>query len=435
MFPSISEEWEPEMVIVASSAPGPHGTVSSASDESLADVLRLGANDSLTKPREFVPVRVVPGKAPRVLDTRSRAGAPGCDPCHVGRFGALIGASQPMLRVYDLIGRVARTSASVLISGETGTGKEVVAQTIHSLSHRRNQPFLALNCGAVSAALIESEVFGHERGSFTGADRLHKGYFERADRGTLFLDEISEMPGELQVRLLRVLETSAVSRVGGTETLKLDVRIIAATNQRPDQAVAAGRLRQDLLYRLNVFPMALPPLRERGSDVLLLAEEFLSDLNLAEGTAKKFTAATLERLLLHTWPGNVRELRNVVHRAFILAEEEVGVDCVGPGVLGSIGGEGSLTVARCASSLVIQLGTSLAEAERRLILGALDHFGCDKEKASKTLGISVKTIYNRLREYRAGGGSEGTVGIHEKVVSIGRARLDGARSRARPPGP
>ena len=373
--------------------------------------------------------RVEPGSGPRAVETR-----PGCDLPGLGRFGALIGASQPMQRVYELIARVAPTTASVLISGETGTGKEVVAQTIHSLSHRGNQAFLPLNCGAVSAALIESELFGHERGSFTGADRLHKGYFERADRGTLFLDEVSEMPGELQVRLLRVLETSAVGRVGGTETLKLDVRIIAATNQRPEQAVAAGRLRQDLLYRLNVFPMVLPPLRERGSDVLLLAEEFLSDLNLAEGTAKRFTAASLERLLLHTWPGNVRELRNVVHRAFILAEEEV--DCVVPGLLGRVGGEGSLaTVERCASSLVIQLGTSLADAERRLILAALDHCGLDKEKAAQTLGISVKTIYNRLREYKGDSGSERIVGIDEKVVSIGRVRVDGARSREWPPGP
>ena len=218
--------------------------------------------------------------------------------------------------------------ASVLIAGETGTGKEVVAQAIHSLSHRSKEAFLPLNCGAVSAALIESELFGHERGSFTGADRLHRGYFERADRGTLFLDEITEMPGDLQVRLLRVLETSVVGRVGGTQTLEINVRIIAATNQRPEEAIAAGLLREDLLYRLNVFPLMLPPLRERGEDVVLLADAFLGDLNVAEGTAKKFTAACLERLRRHAWPGNVRELRNVVHRAFILAEENVGVDCL-----------------------------------------------------------------------------------------------------------
>jgi DNA-binding NtrC family response regulator len=244
------------------------------------------------------------------------------------------------------------------------------------------------------------------------------------------------MPGDLQVRLLRVLETSAVTRVGGAESLKFDVRIIAATNRRPERAVAEGRLRQDLLYRLNVFPIELPPLRERGRDVLLLAEEFLGDLNLAEGTAKRFTAAGIERLLRYTWPGNVRELRNVVHRAFILAEEDMGVDCVVPCSLGSVSNEGSFATAELrGSSLVIQLGTSLAVAERRLILAALDHFEGDKPKAAQALGISVKTVYNRLREYKADSGKVRTAGIHEKVVTFRRSRVDGARSRERPPGP
>jgi DNA-binding NtrC family response regulator len=321
----------------------------------------------------------------------------------VDRFGPLIGASQSMRSVYKLIGRVAGTNAGVLISGETGTGKELVAQTIHSLSRRSEQAFLPLNCGAVSAALIESELFGHERGSFTGADRLHRGYFERANRGTLFLDEICEMPADLQVRLLRVLETSSVARVGGTEPFKFDVRIIAATNRPPEQAVATGRLRQDLLYRLNVFPIELPPLRERGGDVLLLADEFLGALNLAERTGKRFAATSIEPLLRYTWPGNVRELRNVIHRAFILAGEDAEVDCVVPS-LGGAGDQGSFATGEpCAPSLVIRTGTSLAQAERRLILAALAHFGGDKRKAALALGISVKTIYNRYREYRVDG--------------------------------
>jgi transcriptional regulator with PAS, ATPase and Fis domain len=357
----------------------------------------------------------------RGSDCLAKAGANACGLRGLDGFGALIGDSQPMQRAYDLIGRVARSDASVMISGETGTGKEIVAQTIHSLSRRRHEAFLPLNCGAVSAALIESELFGHERGSFTGADRLHRGYFERADRGTLFLDEISEMPGELQVRLLRVLETSAVGRVGGTESLKVDVRIIAATNQRPEQAVAAGRLRQDLFYRLNVFPITLPPLRERGDDVLLLADEFLNDLNLAEGTSKRFTEASLERLLRYGWPGNVRELRNIIHRAFILAEEEavVDLDCVLPRSLGIVGGgPSSATGERGSPSLVIGLGTPLAEAERRLILAALEHFGGDKRRAAQALQVSVKTIYNRLREYRADSGSERTGEPRPKVTSL-----------------
>jgi two-component system response regulator AtoC len=317
-----------------------------------------------------------------------------------GRFGPLIGASPPMLGLYELIARVAPTSASVLISGETGTGKELVAETIHSLSRRSKEAFLPLNCGGVSPSLIESELFGHERGSFTGAERLHKGYFERAHRGTLFLDEITEMPADLQVKLLRVLETSLVSRVGGSGAIKVDVRIIAATNQRPEQAVATGRLRQDLLYRLDVFPMTTLPLRKRGGDVGLLAEEFLSALNAAEGTAKKFTATCLDRLSRHSWPGNVRELRNVVHRAYILAEQNVGVGCLPFSPLDiiddasePIGGKAG------ASNVVTPLGTTIAEAERRLILATLAHVG-DKSTAAKMLGISIKTLYNRLTAYR-----------------------------------
>ena len=297
-----------------------------------------------------------------------------------------------MQAVYDLIGRVARTDASVLITGETGTGKDVVALTIHSLSRRSKEAFLPVNCGAISANLIESELFGHERGSFTGADRMHKGYFERAHRGTLFLDEITEMPLELQVRLLRVLETATVTRVGGNEPIKIDVRILAATSLRVEEAVAASKLREDLFYRLNVFPIALPPLRERGEDVELLAEQCLGELNAASGTAKHFTRACLERLRRHSWPGNVRELKNVIQRAFILAEEDVGVDSLPLGV----------TEVVPASSVVMRVGTPIAEMERRLILATLDQCDGDKKKAADVLKISLKTLYNRLNEYKPG---------------------------------
>jgi DNA-binding NtrC family response regulator len=358
------------------------------------DSLRRGNGDHLPSP--------LSDRAARDLEMRS-ANALREELRDVGRFGPLIGASAPMQAVYDLIGRVACTGAGVLISGETGTGKEIVAQTIHSLSHRSHEAFLPLNCGALSSTLIESELFGHERGSFTGADRLHRGYFERADRGTLFLDEISEMPSELQVRLLRALEASAVSRVGGVQSIKVDVRIIAATNLEPGQAVAAGRLRQDLLYRLNVFPIGLPPLRDRGDDVLLLAEEFLRELNLAEGSAKTFTPACLEQLRRQTWPGNVRQLRNVVHRAFILAEDELGVaDLLLPRREGIVTDAWRVTHELGASNLVTRLGTSLASAERGLILATLEHCHGDKKSAAEVLGLSVKTIYNRLREYKAG---------------------------------
>jgi transcriptional regulator with PAS, ATPase and Fis domain len=242
----------------------------------------------------------------------------------------------------------------------------------------------------VSATLIESELFGHERGSFTGADRLHKGYFERAHRGTLFLDEITEMPAELQVKLLRVLETSAVTRVGGSQAVKVDVRIIAATNRRVEDAVAAGKLRADLLYRLNVFPIALPPLRERGDDLERLAEYFLGELNEAEGTAKQLTPAGRERLRRYAWPGNLRELKNALHRGFILAEEGGDVELIA---------EAIVTEAPSAT-LVMPVATSIAEAERLLILANLEKFDGDKKKVAAALHISLNTLYSRLSEYK-----------------------------------
>jgi transcriptional regulator with PAS, ATPase and Fis domain len=240
---------------------------------------------------------------------------------------------------------------------------------------------------------LESELFGYRKGAFTGAEENRVGFFERAHRGTLFLDEITEMPVELQVKLLRVLETSAVSRVGGTESIKVDVRIVAATNRRLDDAVAAGKLRQDLLYRLNVFPIELPALRERGGDVELLAEHFLGELNAAGGTAKLFTPAGRQRLRKHGWPGNLRELKNSVQRAFILADEGKGID-----VLPLADGPAAAIV---SSDLVFPVGTPLDVAERQLILATLDRLGGDKRKAASTLHISVNTLYTRLKEYKA----------------------------------
>ncbi|HEU0092245.1 MAG TPA: sigma 54-interacting transcriptional regulator, partial [Vicinamibacteria bacterium] len=230
----------------------------------------------------------------------------------------------------------------------------------------------------------------HERGSFTGAERQHKGYFERADTGTLFLDEITEMPLELQVKLLRVLETSDVLRVGADKPINIDVRIIAATNRRPDEAVSAGKLREDLLYRLNVFPIPLPPLRERGEDVERLAEHFLGELNAAEGQTKQFTAAGRERLLRHKWPGNLRELKNVIHHAFIVADRDLDLEDLG----------GTPAVSGASKSLTMTVGTPLVDAERRLILAALDQFEGDKKKVASALRISMATLYTRLGVYK-----------------------------------
>jgi DNA-binding NtrC family response regulator len=381
---SLLEAFEPD------AAPEVVLITGSASVETAVEALRLGVADYLTKPVDFARVKMALGNVTRALELRGEIGALRGELRKLGRFGPLVGASPAMQKVYDLIGRVAGTDASILISGETGTGKELVAETIHNLSRRSKQAFLPVNCGSLSAHLIETELFGHERGSFTGADRMHKGYFERAHGGTLFLDEITEAV-DIQVRLLRALETSAITRVGGTEKIKVDVRIVAATSRTIEEAVASGKLREDLYYRLNVFPIQLPPLRDRGADVELLAQTFLEELNEGEGTKKYFPKACLDRLHQHDWPGNVRELHNVVRRAFILADEEIGADSL---PLGPV--KAAPTV-----SVTTRLGSSIAEAERHLILATLEHCEGDKKRAADVLKVSLKTLYSRLNEYKA----------------------------------
>ena len=364
-----------------------------ASVDTAVDAMRLGASDYLTKPLDVARLRTVLANVARARQLKEEIGTLRAALRKLGHFGQLIGASAAMQRVYDLVGRVAPTGATVLVMGESGTGKDLVAQTLHELSRRRKEPFLPLNCGAVSPNLIESELFGHERGSFTGAERMHKGYFERATGGTLFLDEITEMPIELQVKLLRVLETGNVIRIGGERPISVDVRVVAATNRNPDEAVAAGKLREDLLYRLKVFPIHLPPLRDRGDDVELLADHFLRLLNKAESTNKMFTKPAMERLRSHSWPGNVRELKNLVHHAFILADDEIGPNCLPP----ELGGSEDFS----SPSLHMKVGISIAEADRRLILATLDQYGDDKKKAADVLGISLKTLYNRINAYKS----------------------------------
>ncbi len=372
-----------------------HATVDSA-----VEALRSGASDYLTKPVDIPRLKSVLANVVRRRELREEIESLRGTLRSLGHFGPLIGASPAMQAVYDMVARVAPTDATVLVQGESGTGKELVAQTLHQLSRRRKEPFVALNCAAVSPQLIESELFGHERGSFTGAARTHKGYFERAEGGTLFLDEISEMPIELQVRLLRVLETGTVARVGGESELKVDVRVVAATNREPEHAVADGRLREDLLYRLSVFPIRLPALRERAGDVELLVRAFLAELNAAQGTRKGISRAALELLQGHQWPGNVRELKNALHRAFILADEEIE-----PGHIPLLRAQlpnGSEPEAPVAGGMVqLRVGCPLAEAERRLILATLHEQGGNKEKTAKTLGISLKTLYNKLNKYKA----------------------------------
>ena len=340
-----------------------------------------------------------------------------------------------MQRIYDQISRVAGTSVSVFINGESGTGKELVAQTVHDLSRRRKKSFLAVNCGAISPNLIESEIFGHEKGAFTGADKQHEGFFERASGGTLFLDELTEMPMELQVKLLRVLETGRFMRVGSTTTLDADVRVIAASNRPLLQAVQAGKLREDLLYRLNVFPIEMPPLRDRLDDVPLLADHFLRQIAAKEGKNKRFTAKALAQLQTYHWPGNVRELRNAVQRAYVMAAADVvdeqwlpkGEGAVpqstaaaaaqvaglgggqgfgqGVGVPASASAPAPAAFAASAESsgpaITMPLGSSMAQVEKAFILATLQHYKHHKEQTAAVLGISLKTLYNRLKEYAA----------------------------------
>jgi two-component system, NtrC family, response regulator AtoC len=364
--------------------------------ESAVQALRLGASDYLTKPLDIghlkdilSNVAIIPSGGGRLGSALSEAP----ESREEGRLGLLLGASDVMLQVYEMMNRVAPTEATVFLVGESGTGKDLAAQTLHHLSRRSRAPFLPLNCGAISPTLIESELFGHERGSFTGAQRRHQGFFERAHGGTLFLDEISEMPIELQVKLLRVLETGTLARIGGDQEVEVDVRVIAATNRDPQKAVADGKLREDLLYRLQVFPMQMPPLRDRAGDVELLAGHFLNQLNERQGTAKAFSTEAVERLGSHSWPGNVRELKNVVHRAFIMADEEITPRSL-PRELGGESGS--------ARSLRFQVGASIANVEHRLILATLDAYAGNKRRAAEVLGVSLKTLYNRLNTYRVG---------------------------------
>ena len=267
-----------------------------ASVDSAIEAVRIGATDYLIKPVDVERLHGILRRQPKTTELKSEIGELRDELRRVGRFGHMFGDSPPMQALYDKLSRVAPTAATVLLTGESGTGKELAARTIHDLSRRKKFPFLAINCGAISPNLIESELFGHAKGSFTGADREHRGFFEQAKGGTIFLDEVTEMPPDLQVKLLRVLETGTFTRVGTTEPLSADVRIIAATNRSPERAVAEGRFRDDLYHRLNVFPIQLPPLRERGTDIEMLAQQFLRELNRTESTSKIFSTQALAKL-------------------------------------------------------------------------------------------------------------------------------------------
>lgn len=360
--------------------------------------LRLEAFDYLEKPIDEPRLQAMLRRLRRSFALRQEVNELRGELREFGRFGSLIGRSPAMQEVFDLIERVAPTAATVLVIGESGTGKEMVAETIHRLSNRSDGLFVPINCGAVSPQLIESELFGHERGSFTGAERRHHGVFERAHRGTLLLDEITEMSPDLQVRLLRVLESGRVCRVGGTSDIEVDVRVVASTNRDPEQAVRDGKLREDLFFRINVFPLPLPPLRARGDDVKLLALHFLNELCRASGVAKEFDPGTLEALGQYHWPGNVRELRNLVQRGFIVASDVLTFEHLPDTVRSGV------TVR--AAGLHAPVGAPLEDIIRTHTLVTLKHFQGNKQRTAEALGISLKTLYNRLKRYQ----DEGTGG-------------------------
>ena len=362
--------------------------------ETAVSALREGALDYLTKPVDRTRLEAILHHVARTRGLKHEVSELRGELRALGRFGPMVGRSKPMQAVYDLVSRVSPTESTVFVTGESGTGKELVAETVHRLSKRKDESFLALNCGAMTESLIESELFGHEKGSFTGADRRRRGYFEEASGGTLFLDEITEMPIELQVKLLRVLETGQITRVGATSPIDVDVRVVTASNRDPKEAVEEGALREDLLYRLNVFPIHLPPLRERGDDVELLAQSFLDQINEREGTSKRLTDAALARLHELTWPGNVRELKNVIERAAILADSVIGPETLPDA-------DPDRAESALDSTLEVRVGSSIADMERRLILATLAELDGDKKRAAKILGIGLKTLYNRLNVYEA----------------------------------
>jgi DNA-binding NtrC family response regulator len=317
-----------------------------------------------------------------------------------GRVGSLTGNSAAMREVADLLRQVAPTRANVLITGESGTGKELAARAIHDLSPRREAAFIAVNCAAVPEALMESELFGHEKGAFTGAFARRQGCFEMADGGTLLLDELGDMPLALQAKLLRVLEDRRIRRLGSTREVEVDVRVIASTNHALEELVGAGRFREDLYFRLSVVRAAMPPLRDRVEDLPELCGALIATANAAHGTRiTGIELSAMNALARHTWPGNVRELRNVIERAAILARAgEISMTHLPDGLRSSPGGYLRRELGP-APAVTLTAGTPIEDAVRELIAVTLAHTGQNQTKAAQLLGISPKTLYNKLKEY------------------------------------
>src|SRR6202162_1468608 len=368
------------------------GTIDSA-----VQAMRLGAYDYITKPIDTNRLRTMLQNASALLGTRAGLESARRKMRDSGALGTLQGASRKMQEIFRLIEMVSPSTASVLITGASGTGKELVARTVHELSPRRSKPFVPINCAAIPETLIESEIFGHEKGAFTGALERRTGCFELAEGGTLLLDEIGEMPVATQAKLLRVLEDRKLRRLGSKVETSVDVRVLAATNKVPEEAVARGELRNDLYYRLNVFNIHMPPLREHKEDVPELVQALLADMNEKHGRkVAGVSEAVLNAFQNYSWPGNVREMRNTLERAIIVCDGAVvETKHLPPGF-----GQSSLrSSAEDGDTVHLGVGTTVEEAEKRLILKTLESTNNNKTRAAEILGISLKTLHNKLKEY------------------------------------
>src|SRR5712691_10306211 len=384
----LAEQSEAMAVIVVTA----QGSIDSA-----VQAMRQGAYDYITKPIDTHRLRTMLQNASALLGTRAELESARRKLRDSGSLGQLRGASRKMQEIFRLIELVAPSTASVLITGASGTGKELVARTVHELSPRRNKPFVPINCAAIPETLIESEIFGHEKGAFTGALERRTGCFELAEGGTLLLDEIGEMPVATQAKLLRVLEDSKLRRLGSKVETTVDVRVLAATNKVPEEAVARGELRNDLYYRLNVFNVHMPPLREHKEDVPDLVQALLEDMNRKHGRkVAGVSEAVLNAFQNYSWPGNVREMRNTLERAIIVCDGAVvETKHLPPGF-----GQSSLrSSAEDGDTVHLGVGTTVEEAEKRLILKTLESTNNNKTRAAEILGISLKTLHNKLKEY------------------------------------
>ena len=360
------------------------------------EAMKKGAFDFLTKPVDTDQLRQVLDRALERSSAFERAERYRKNLRETGAFGRMVGSSPAMVKLHDLLAKIGPSSASVLIVGESGTGKELVARTLHELSPRQKARFVAVNCAAIPETLLESEIFGHERGAFTGAEGRRQGLFELAGGGTLFLDEVAEMAPATQAKLLRVLEERSFRRLGGSEEIHVDVRVLAATNHDPVKALEEGKLREDLYYRLNVFTLELPPLRERKEDISLLVAAFIREVNERnQRSVVGIEDDAREALRSYHWPGNLRELRNVIERSVIVAKgSRIRKEDLPPPVLSP------QARSKPEAGVEFPVGTTVDEAERSLILKTLDATGQNKTKAAEILGISLKTLHNKLKKYR-----------------------------------